>query len=426
MAEKIQLAWISKLVYRQNIDRHMMNAVYKIFKWFLGIIILLILTAATLLVFTDGSISNSEEVLFGYDKEKGRFQIMEKKSFNLNGIDGPYIIKNQLYEVSKENNFQMRTIDRHDTLLVKANNAENDQFSVLLNDSITMQPDDYQMPEKLIVMSDIEGNFNGFSSFLINSGVIDQNFNWIFGNGHVLLNGDFVDRGENVTQVLWLIYKLEQEAIKQNGKLHYILGNHEIMNFQGNASYANNKYKRVAQLISKNDSLKSATQFLYSGKTELGKWLRSKNVIEKIGKYIFVHAGISPEILKYKVSVSNINQLARENWDKNLYDEEENNKAENFIAGKKGIYWYRGLATNYKYYDKIKEDQLNEILKFYQAYKIVFGHSVREDITKEFNGKTINTDVKHGQEKNAENTKGLLVENGIEYKVDGKGKKTKL
>lgn len=394
--------------------------------WFVGIIFLLILTAIILARFTDGSISGGGKTILGYDEEKGRFQIWEKKTYNLNGIDGPYIVENQLYEVTKENKFQQRTIKRKDPLLVKVNNADNDQFTVTLSDSINFQPDNYQMPEKLIVMSDIEGNFDGFSSFLINNGVIDKSFNWIFGNGHLLLNGDFVDRGENVTQVLWLIYKLEQEAIKQNGKAHYILGNHEIMNFQGNARYANKKYTRVAQLISKNDSLKLATQFLYSNKTELGKWLRSKNVIEKIGNYVFVHAGLSPEILKYNVSISDINQIARNNWDKNLYDEEENNKVENFLTGKKGIYWYRGLAQDYKYYDKIKENELNEVLKFYHADKIVFGHSVMKDITKEFNGKTINTDVKHGQDKNSDKTKGLLIEKGIEFKIDGKGTKTKL
>lgn len=394
--------------------------------WFVGIIFLLILTAIILARFTDGSISGGGKTILGYDEEKGRFQIWEKKTYNLNGIDGPYIVENQLYEVTKENKFQQRTIKRKDPLLVKVNNADNDQFTVTLSDRINFQPDNYQMPEKLIVMSDIEGNFDGFSSFLINNGVIDKSFNWIFGNGHLLLNGDFVDRGENVTQVLWLIYKLEQEAIKQNGKAHYILGNHEIMNFQGNARYANKKYTRVAQLISKNDSLKLATQFLYSNKTELGKWLRSKNVIEKIGNYVFVHAGLSPEILKYNVSISDINQIARNNWDKNLYDEEENNKVENFLTGKKGIYWYRGLAQDYKYYDKIKENELNEVLKFYHADKIVFGHSVMKDITKEFNGKTINTDVKHGQDKNSDKTKGLLIEKGIEFKIDGKGTKTKL
>lgn len=403
-----------------------MRTVRKILMWFFGIIFLLILTAIILVRFTDGSISGGGKTILGYDEEKGRFQLWEKKTFNLNGIDGPYIIDHQLYEVNKDNKFQERTINRKDSLLVKVNNTDNDQFTFQLKDSINFEFDVYKLPEKLIVMSDIEGNFDGFSSFLINNGIVDKNLNWIFGNGHLVLNGDFVDRGENVPQVLWLIYNLEQEAQKQNGKIHYILGNHEIMNFQGNAFYASKKYKRIAQLISKNENLEIATQFLYSDKTELGKWLRSKNVIEKIGNYIFVHAGLSPEILKYRVSISDINGIARGNWDKNLYDEEENNKVENFIAGKKGVYWYRGLAQDYKYYDKIKENELNEILKFYQADKIVFGHSVMEDITKEFNGKTINTDVKHGQEKNSDKTKGLLIEVGVEYKIDGKGTKTKL
>ncbi|MCO6463850.1 MAG: metallophosphoesterase [Saprospiraceae bacterium] len=403
-----------------------MKTVHKILKWLLGIIILLILTAVILVRFTDGSINTPQKTILGFDEEKGNFLIWEKKTFNLNGIDGPYIIGNQLYEVTNENVLLNKNIDRKEKFKVKVDNSDNDQFEFQLKDSIISEPDFYELPEKLIVISDIEGNFDGFSSFLINNGVIDKNFNWTFGNGHLLLNGDFVDRGENVTQVLWLIYKLEQEATKSNGKVHYILGNHEIMNFQGNAHYANKKYKRVAQLISKNDSLKVATQFLYSDKTELGKWLRSKNIIEKIGNYIFVHAGISPEIIKYNVSLSDINQIARNNWDKNLYDEDENNKVENFITGRKGIYWYRGLAQDYKYYDKIKENELKEVLNFYQADKIVFGHSVMEDITKEFNGKTINTDVKHGKEKNSEKTKGLLIENGVEYKLDGKGTKTKL
>jgi len=403
-----------------------MKIVRKILKWFVGIIILLILTAVILVRFTDGSINTPENVILGYDEERGRFQIWEKKTFNLNGIDGPYIIDNNLYQITSDNKFESTIIRRRDSLFVKVDNDDNDKFSFQLKDSIKLENETYNLPDKIIVISDIEGNFDAFSGFLLNNKVIDNNYNWIFGNGHLLLNGDFVDRGKNVTQVLWLIYKLENQADKQGGKVHYILGNHEIMNFQGNANYNKKKYKRVAQLISKNDNITVATKFMYSDKTELGKWLRSKNVIEKIGNYLFVHAGISPEILKYSVSISDINRIARDNWDKNLYDEEENNKVENFITGKKGIYWYRGLAQDYKYYEKIKDTELNKVLKYYQADKIIFGHTVVEDITKEFKGKTINIDVKHGEEKNSEKTKGLLIEKGIEYKIDGKGTKTKL
>jgi hypothetical protein len=83
---------------------------------------------------------------------------------------------------------------------------------------------------KLIAISDIEGNFMAFTETAAANGVIDTNFNWTFGEGHLVLTGDFFDRGTQVTEVLWLIYSLEEKAKDAGGYVHYILGNHEIMN----------------------------------------------------------------------------------------------------------------------------------------------------------------------------------------------------
>ena len=44
----------------------------------------------------------------------------------------------------------------------------------------------------------------------------------------------------------------------------------------------------------------------------------------------------------------------------------------------------------------------------------------------DFDGGLINTDVTHGQEKFSGKTKGLLIENGIEYKIDDHGNRSKL
>ena len=74
----------------------------------------------------------------------------------------------------------------------------------------------------------------------------------------------------------------------------------------------------------------------------------------------------------------------------------------------------------------INEIELDKILKFYQAKKIVFGHTINDNIKKDYKGKLINIDVAHGQEKNSDNTKGLLIENGNEFIINGKGKKSKL
>ena len=191
---------------------------------------------------------------------------------------------------------------------------DNDTFYVHLQNGYSVKPDKYTFPEKLIAISDIEGNFNAFSSFLISNNVVDEKFNWNFNRGHLVLVGDFIDRGKNVTQVLWLIYKLEQQAKLAGGKVHFIIGNHEVMNFQGNAGYNKEKYIKVAQDISGYKEWEKAVAYIYSNKTELGKWLQSKNVIEKIGDYIFVHGGLSIDILKHNLSLKDINDVSRNHW----------------------------------------------------------------------------------------------------------------
>lgn len=403
----------------------------KVLKWLIILVCSFYFLAILIFGFTKVNADGSRFYWSGLealwkDDEAFAFRTNDRMKADFDGVDGPYIIADTAYFVTSDNKIETRIINVFDTILVEVNNSSKDRFSFQLNRQISKPQDVYEMPDKIVALSDIEGNFDGFSSFLMANKIIDADYNWTFSNGHLVLNGDFVDRGNNVVPVLWLIYKLEKQAESQGGKVHYILGNHEIMNFQGKWSYNDRRYIKLAQTISKENDWDKAVRFMYSDNTKLGKWLRSKNVMEKIGNYIFVHAGLSPEILKYKVSIAEINRIARDNWDKDLYEEEENNKVENFVSGKKGVYWYRGLAMDYKYYPKITEMELNQILSFYDADKIVFGHTVKDDITKEFNGKTINTDIKHGQEKNTGKTKGILIEYGTEYKIDDKGNKQKL
>lgn len=355
------------------------------------------------------------------------FKIEKQLQRDYDSKDGPYIIGDSIFEVDSNYKLIAKKINREDSIIVNVDNSDNDTFSLHLKKEHKTRPSIYkELSEKLIAISDIEGNFNGFSSFLIANKVIDKNFNWIFGKGHLVLVGDFVDRGTNVTQVLWLIYKLEIQAKAKGGNVHFILGNHEIMNFQGNSWYNNKKYIKISKDISRELRVNAAVKFMYSKKTELGKWLRSKNVIEKIDDYIFVHAGLSPEILTHNLDLKTINTKTRKHWDENLYSNPKNDTVANFLIGRKSPFWYRGLAMKYKYYDKITDSELNNILNYYNSKKIVIGHTVVDNISTDFNGKIINIDVKHGQKKFSGLTKGLLIENGIEYAVNDKGDKTKL
>ena len=343
----------------------------------------------------------------------------------LDGVDGPYIIGDTLYRINEKNELAKEVIANKDSIAV-FNTDNSDNFVFSLKQSHTLQPNEYAMPERLIAISDIEGNLKAFSSFLQNNGVIDKDFNWTFGKGHAVFLGDFVDRGKEVTQVLWLIYKLEQQAVKAGGKVHYILGNHEAMNIQGSLKYVDDKYVTAAQLISGIQQWDTAYRYMMSEKTELGSWLRSKNAIEKIGDYIFVHAGISPEILPLNISLDDINTTVRQNIDSRLYHEPGDDLTANFVIGRNGPLWYRGIVEDYKYYDKITAPDLDKVLTKYEAKKMVIGHTIVDQVSTDFNGKVIRIDVAHGKEKNSPQTQGLLIENGEEYKINAIGQKEKL
>ena len=329
------------------------------------------------------------------------------------------------YDVNGHDHFFKEKISQKDTIKVTVPNNDNDLFYVVLKDSLMVDRSTYDNVSKIIEISDIEGNFNALYGFLISNKVMDKNYNWIFGDGHVVFLGDFVDRGTQSIQVLWLIYKLEQEAVKQGGKVHYILGNHEILNIQG-VGYNDNVFIKDDQYSTTNVFFDESHKILHSSKSELGKWLRTKNSIEKIGNYTFVHGGISPRILSFKPDLDKINNTIRENIEKDLYNNPGTNKLANFLIGREGPLWFRGLGIKYKYYNKVTESEFKQIQDYFDSPKIVIGHTAVDDIMTDFDGGLIKTDVTHGQEKFSGKTKGLLIENGIEYKIDDHGNRSKL
>jgi len=244
----------------------------------------------------------------GYSIKKG-----SDRKFDQSGVstEGPIIIYKDSLTIAQsivkkgdKNQIKIDTITNTRTYPLHIF-ATDSNFSLYLKDSLKQEPAEYVLPQKMLILSDIEGNFKGFTMILRGAGVIDSAFNWTFGEGHLVLNGDFFDRGLNVTQTLWLIYKLEQLAAIAGGKVHFILGNHEIMNLTGKYKYVRNQYLKNA------DTLKLPYEEWYTSKTEMGRWLRTKNVIEKIGNTLFTHGGISADLTKLNLSIQNVNTIAK-------------------------------------------------------------------------------------------------------------------
>ena len=172
-------------------------------------------------------------------------------------------------------------------------------------------------------------------------------------------------------------------------------------------------------------ALNESLLYLNSPETELGRWLRSKKAVQKINSILFVHGGLSPEVLEYDLSLEAIYKLLMKEIEQNYYSEPSGNKEVDFLLGKKGPLWYRGLVMEYNY-PKASQEELEKVLSYYQASHIVVGHSVVDSISTDYNEKLVRIDVKHSQEKGSGKSHALLIEDKAFYRTNDLGVKTKI
>jgi len=268
--------------------------------------------------------------------------------------------------------------------------------------------------EDIMAISDIESGYKTFRDFLIANQVIDAQLNWTYGKGHLVLVGDFVDRGFSTTQVLWFIYALEQQAKKQGGQVHFILGNHELKNMYGDYGAAALKYTFVASMLGKTQAN------LYDRSSFIGRWLATKNVIESINGNLFAHGGLHPEIASLNMSLPALNNFLRQTYYRAPYPKKEAKATDVLRSSKTGIAWYRGYFK-----EDLTQEQVEKPITKYGAKAIVVGHTLQAKIKSHYHGKVIGIDVKHPKDyhKNWPNKKseGLRISQGKYYRVLANG-----
>lgn len=290
---------------------------------------------------------------------------------------------------------------------VKFDDHPDWNFSVPLMQSITIPPSVSKRADKMLFVSDIEGEFEALRSLWIAAEVIDKQYNWIFGDGKLVYCGDLFDRGKKVPELLWLLYLLEQKAVDKGGKVHIVLGNHDIMNLSGNFKYVDSSFHIAAEAMG------YAYEDLFSKSTELGRWLRSKNLVEKLDDLLIVHASISPQVNALKLSVQEINELSRGYYDRSQETKGLQDTLEVLFNSKTSPFWYRGYFKE----PFVSEEELNQTLQFYGVNSIVVGHTiVPENISFRLGNRVLGVNVNHhkGQHEAA------LYEHGKWYKINDK------
>ncbi len=347
------------------------------------------------------------------------------KDYSGKDNDGPHIFYtgNMIYfktVLNQDSTF----FAKFDTLPVSARKGANIScsfskhpewnFTTRLKDTLMNEPAEYSASDSILAISDIEGNFLALRNLLMANLVMSSDYKWTFGKGHLVLVGDIFDRGLNVTECLWLIYHLEQEAERAGGKVHLILGNHEIMNLSDDIRYVRNKYIQNARLIQQD------YKTWYESNTELGRWLQTKNIIEKIGTTLFMHGGFSSEMNELKLSLADINSQSRPwyfNADTFKHSNDLPEKLTMIFKSTTSPFWYRGYINN-----EASEEQVDRTLTQYGASTIVVGHTIVPKVTSLYNGKVIAIDTKHADGI----SEGIIYSKYKYHKIDQSGRRQKL
>ncbi len=89
---------------------------------------------------------------------------------------------------------------------------------------------------RMAVVSDVEGDVDYLRRWLLAVGVADSAPAWTYGDGRLVVLGDFVDRGRRVYDLFWFLYELGGKARLAGGDVHLVLGNHEHYGFAGDTN----------------------------------------------------------------------------------------------------------------------------------------------------------------------------------------------
>lgn len=248
--------------------------------------------------------------------------------------------------------------------------------------------------DSLYIVGDTHGMYDALLGGLRNAGLIDSAGHWSGGRKQLAFAGDLVDRGPDVQQLLWFVYRLEREAAAAGGRVHVVLGNHEIMVMLGDLRYVHPKEQHIAELhgISYDRLLDIRTSVL-------GRWLASKPAVLRIGRVLVAHGGVAAAYARLPLQQidDTLNTYMREDlfyyWTDTTHvvrmDSVSFQRRVDFFWDTNSLFWHRAYVQA----DSLQRDsmqvELGEVLRRLDADVLVVGHTPLPTAEAQYDGRLI-------------------------------------
>jgi len=288
-------------------------------------------------------------------------------------------------------------------------------FKVQIRKPATVAPDDVQTKPDIpiFVVADSHGQFQILVQLLRANRVLDEQLRWSFKKGHLVILGDTVDRGPNQTEILWLLYGLEAQARKAGGGVHLLLGNHETMMLRGDVRYLNPKYDQSSMALQARNY-----PSLWSNETLLGQWLRTKPAVLRLNRALYLHGGISEQVVERNLTLEMMNAAVR-NW---LIHDTGDSTTE-FVTGREGPLWYRGYFPNIVGMTAATQAEVEAACAHFDVDRISVGHTIVDAVTPLYKSRAIAVNVNYEYLSDGKPVaQGMLIDKGTWYRanIDGK------
>ena len=252
---------------------------------------------------------------------------------------------------------------------------------------------------KVVAIGDLHGDLEQTVSVLKLTGILDENGDSKSMDTILVRTGDIADRGRDSLEIYKLFFKLKEAAKASNGLVLQILGNHELMNLRG-------QYRYVHREEMEKYGARKKWEELWSVDHEIGYFLRSSPILRIIGNTLFVHAGLSPEILSL-IDARNKTDYLNEAVIKGNKAGHSEDALYLKVVGNDGPLWTRDFSTilsgkwRSKGWDKeevITEyicQQTQKTLDIMKVKRMVIGHNVQRNgkVKEECDGKLYSIDV---------------------------------
>jgi hypothetical protein len=148
---------------------------------------------------TSGGVYHSILLPIGFDgggiKWRANFSIHAENS-NLSSLQGPIVyVDNNEYVAHWicGSEVQVKTSKPAFSIECQDRTYSYELHNALLAETFSVA--EYAMPNNIAIISDLEGDAAFFDEWGCIAGVTDENGKWAFGDGHLVIAGDSVDRG---------------------------------------------------------------------------------------------------------------------------------------------------------------------------------------------------------------------------------------